>query len=101
MSISSHIDEFNKFITDLLNLDETFKDKRKAMLLIGSLPDELDHLRITLINGKENLSFEEDCSALLNYEIWKEDQREHRDESVEALILRGRSQKKKWEKRGR
>ena len=69
MSISSHIDEFNKFITGLLNLDETFKDKRKAMLLIGSLLDELDHLRITLINGKEKLSFEEDCSTLLNYEI--------------------------------
>ena len=26
MSISSHIDEFNKLITNLLNLDETFKD---------------------------------------------------------------------------
>ena len=39
MSISSHINEFNKLIVDLLNLDETFKDERKAMLLIGSLLD--------------------------------------------------------------
>ena len=71
MSISSHIDEFSKIIFDLLNLDETFKDECKAMLLIGFLPDELDHLCITLIHGKEKLSFEEVCSALLNYEIWK------------------------------
>ena len=28
ISISSHIDEFNKLIVDLLNLDETFKDER-------------------------------------------------------------------------
>ena len=39
MNLSSHIYKFNKLIDDLLNLDETFKDERKAMLLIGSLPD--------------------------------------------------------------
>ena len=54
MSISSHIDKFNKLIVDLLNLDGTFKDECKAMLLIDYLPDELDHLCITLIHGKEN-----------------------------------------------
>ena len=54
MIISSHIDKINNLIFDLLNLDETFKDECKAMLLIGSLPDELDHLCITLIHGKEN-----------------------------------------------
>ena len=69
MSISYHIDEFNKLIADLLNLDETFKDERKTMLLIGFLPNELDHLCISLIHGKEKMFFEEVCSALLNYEI--------------------------------
>ena len=101
MSISSHVDEFNKLITDLLNLDETFKDECKTMLLIASFLDELDHLCITLIHGKEKLSFEEVCSVMLNYEIWKKDQREHRDESVEALIVRGHNQNKKWETRGK
>ena len=58
MSLSSHINEFNKLIFDLLNLDETFKDERKDVLLIGSLPDELDHLCITLIHVKDKLYFE-------------------------------------------
>ena len=98
MSISLHINEFNKLIVDLLNLDENFKYEHKAMLLIGYLPDELDHLCITLIHGKEKLSFEEVCYALLNYEIRKKYQREHQDESVEALTVRGCSQNKKWEK---
>ena len=31
----------------------------------------------------------------------KKDQREHRDESVEALTVRGRSQNKKWKKWGK
>ena len=61
MSISSHIKEFNKLISDILNLDETFKDECKAILLIDSLPDELDHLCITIIHGKDKLSFEEVC----------------------------------------
>ena len=82
ISISSHIDGFNKIIVNLLNLDETFKDEHKTMLLIGFVPDELDHLCTTLIHEKEKLSFEEVCSALLNYEIRKKDQREHRDELI-------------------
>ena len=57
MIISSHIDEFNKLIADLLNLDEIFKDELKTMLLIGFLPDELDHLCITLIHRKDKLFF--------------------------------------------
>ena len=71
--ISSYIDEFNKLIVDLLNLDENFKDERKAMLLINSLPDELDHLCITLIHEKDKLPFEEVSYVLLNYEIRKKD----------------------------
>ena len=57
MSLNSHIHEFNKLITNLLNLNEIFKDKHKAMLLISYLPDELDHLCTTLIHGKKNLLF--------------------------------------------
>ena len=101
MSLSSHIDELNKLITDLLNLDETFKDEHKAMLLIGSLPDELDHLCITITYGKDKVSFEEVCFVLLNYEIRKKDKKELRDELVEALAMRRRSQNKKWEKKGK
>ena len=45
------------------------------MLLTGSLPNELDHLYITLIHGRDKLSFEEVCSVLLDYEIWNKDKK--------------------------
>ena len=45
------------------------------MLLIGSLLDELDHLCMTLIHGKNKSYFEEVCFALLNYEIRKKDKK--------------------------
>ena len=54
--ISDHIDTFNQLIADLFNLDKTFKDEHKAMLLIGSILDELDHLSITLLHGKKIIS---------------------------------------------
>ena len=46
------------------------------------------------------MSFEEVCFAMLNYEIWNKDKKKkHRDESVEAMIMRGHSQNKKWERK--
>ena len=75
MSISSYIDEFNKLIANLLNLDKTFKDESKAMLLTDPLPGELDHLCITLIHGTDKMYFKEVCSVLLNYEIWNKDKK--------------------------
>ena len=93
MIISSHYDELNKL--NLLNIDEVFKDERKTMLWIRSLLEELDHLSITLIHGKDKLPFEEVCSTLLNYEIRKKDEKEHQDESMEAFTTRGLSQNKK------
>ncbi|PON45664.1 Zinc finger, CCHC-type, partial [Parasponia andersonii] len=71
------------------------------MLLIGSLPDELDHLCITLLHRKEKLSFDEVSAALYNHEVWKKDQKENRNIPVEALTARGCSQSHKQEKRGR
>ena len=64
----------NKLINDLVNINVTFKDEHKAILLIGSLFDELDHLCITIIHEMEKLYFEEVYSAL-NYEVQKKDKK--------------------------
>ncbi|PON46508.1 hypothetical protein PanWU01x14_251540 [Parasponia andersonii] len=79
---------FNQLIVDLLNLDETFKDEDKEMLLIRSLSNELNHICITLLHEKEKLSFDEVSAALYNHEIQKKNQNENRDVPVEALIAR-------------
>ncbi|PON64916.1 hypothetical protein PanWU01x14_120930 [Parasponia andersonii] len=66
-----HIDTFNHLIADLLNLDETLKDRDKAMLLIGSIPGKLDHLCITLLHVKEKLFFDEVIAALYKHKNQK------------------------------
>ncbi|PON41859.1 hypothetical protein PanWU01x14_286250 [Parasponia andersonii] len=100
-TISDHIDTFNQLIADLLNLDETFKDEDKTMLLIGSFPDELDHLCITLLHGNEKLFFDEVSATLYNHEIRKKDQKENKDVPAEVLTVREHSQRHKQKKKGR
>ncbi|PON71291.1 Zinc finger, CCHC-type [Parasponia andersonii] len=68
------------------------------MLLIGSLPDELDYLCITLLHGKEKLSFDEVSTVLYIHEIQKKYQKENREMPAEAFAARRRSQSRKQEK---
>ena len=65
MSMTEHIDEFNKIISDLLNMDVDMKDEDKAILLLNSLPESYDHLSTTLLYGKDVVKYEDVSSALL------------------------------------
>ena len=59
------MNNYTKFLTDLANVDEMIKDEDKALILLNSLPDE-EHetFVLTLINGKQSLSYN-DCWLLL------------------------------------
>ena len=50
--MNEHITAFNQLVTDLLNLDETFKDENLALMLLSSLPDEFEYLETTLLLRK-------------------------------------------------
>ena len=43
ISMTEHLDDFNKIIADLMNIDVTIDDEDKALLLLNSLPDSYDH----------------------------------------------------------
>lgn len=57
--ISDHIDEYNRLIFDLENIDNKIDDVDQALLLIRSLSSSYDTLADTLIYGRESLSLEE------------------------------------------
>ena len=99
MSMNDHVNSFNKILADLLNLDERFEDKDKALLLLNSLSDEYDHLTTILLHGKDNVTFDVVCNALYNSETRKKDRKDHRDTVAEALTERGRSQSRKPRKK--
>ena len=49
-------------------MDVTFEDEDLALMLLGSLLDEYEHLETTLLHGKKEVSLKEVCYALYSYE---------------------------------
>nr|GEY60364.1 copia LTR rider [Tanacetum cinerariifolium] len=67
--ISEHIDEFNKIILDLANIEVKFKDEDLALLLLTSLPASYEHFVDTLLCGREALTLEDVVATLNSKEI--------------------------------
>ena len=99
--MNDHITRFDSLVTDLLNQDEKVSDIDKALILLASLPDEYEHLIVSMLTGKETLTFKEVTSALYSNEIRKKDKLEHRSSAGEAHIVRGRNQSQKPGRRGK
>ncbi|GJV66202.1 retrovirus-related pol polyprotein from transposon TNT 1-94 [Tanacetum coccineum] len=57
--ISEHIDEFNKIVLDLANIEVKFEDEDLALLLLTSLPASYEHFVDTLLYGREALTLED------------------------------------------
>ncbi|KAJ8626068.1 hypothetical protein MRB53_019375 [Persea americana] len=83
--MSEHLDDFNKIIADLMNIDVKIDDKDKALLLLNSLPNNYDHFTHTLINGKTEVQYDVVSATLMNNEYRKKDKQAHRDSSSNAL----------------
>ncbi|PWA38539.1 Retrovirus-related Pol polyprotein from transposon TNT 1-94 [Artemisia annua] len=100
-TMNDHITSFNQLVTDLMNMDEVFKDQDLALILLGSLPEEYELLETTLLNGKDDVSLSEVCAALYSKELRRKDKQISSSGDAEVLLLRGRSQKKGTDKRWR
>ncbi|KAK4433309.1 hypothetical protein Salat_1093200 [Sesamum alatum] len=91
-TMNDHIINFNQLVTDLMNMDETFKDEDLALMLLGSLPEEFEFLEMALLHEKNDVSLREVCAALYSYELRKKDKQRNSNGDAEALVVRGRSQ---------
>ncbi|KAI4347993.1 hypothetical protein L6164_008758 [Bauhinia variegata] len=100
-TMNEHITRFDSLVTDLLNPDENINDTDKALILLASLLDEYEHLIVSMLAGKETITFKEVTIALYSNEIRKKDKLEHRSSAGEAHTVRGRSQSRKPSRRGR
>ena len=67
--MNDQITSFNQLVTDLINMDVTFKDEDLALMLMESLSNEFEYLETTLLHGKVNVSLSEVTTALYSYEL--------------------------------
>ena len=98
ISMSEHLNYYNKIFADLQNLEVDVSSEDKALLLLNSLPDTYDHLITTLLYGKDEIKYDYVSNVLINYEYCKKDKQAQRDMMSEALIVKGMSNDKKLEK---
>ncbi|GKA13859.1 retrovirus-related pol polyprotein from transposon TNT 1-94, partial [Tanacetum coccineum] len=87
-----NINEFNKIVLDLANIEVTFEDEDLALLLLTSLPESYEHFVDTLLYGREALTLE-DVMATLNSKEIKERSKAKGDDG-EGLYVRGRTDRR-------
>ncbi|KAK9066710.1 hypothetical protein SSX86_014033 [Deinandra increscens subsp. villosa] len=90
-SIEEHIDDFNKIVIDLENIENSIDDEDQAILFLASLPSSYMHFVDTMMYGRETISMEEVISALNSKELQR--RIEGKDEvNSDGLLVRGRGE---------
>ncbi|GKC35542.1 zinc finger, CCHC-type containing protein [Tanacetum coccineum] len=87
--LGDHIDEFNKLILDLANIDIEIEDEDQALMLLTSLPSSYENFVETLLYGRESLTME-DVLATLNSRKLKKRTEGTKEEAGDGLYVRGR-----------
>ncbi|GKC36843.1 zinc finger, CCHC-type containing protein [Tanacetum coccineum] len=88
--LGDHIDEFNKLILDLANIDIEIEDEDQALMLLTSLPSSYENFVETLLYGRESLTMK-DVLATLNSRELKKRTEGTKEEAGDGLYVRGRS----------
>ncbi|GJS97386.1 retrovirus-related pol polyprotein from transposon TNT 1-94 [Tanacetum coccineum] len=89
---AGHIDEFNKIVFDLANIEVKFEEEDLALLLLTSLPASYGHFVDTLLYKREALTLEDVMTTLNSKEI-KERSKAKGDDG-EGLDVRGRTDRR-------
>ncbi|GJX50129.1 hypothetical protein Tco_0276974 [Tanacetum coccineum] len=85
-----HIDEFNKLILDLANIDIEIEDEDQALMLLMSLPSSYKNFVETLLYGRKSLTIE-DVLVTLNSRELKKRTESTKKETGDGLYVRRRS----------
>ncbi|GJV18041.1 retrovirus-related pol polyprotein from transposon TNT 1-94 [Tanacetum coccineum] len=88
--LGDHIDEFNKLIIDLANIDIEIEYEDQALMLLTSLSSSYENFVETLLYGRESLTIE-DVLATLNLRELKKITEGTKEETGDGLYVRGRS----------
>ena len=68
------MNNYTKFLTDLVNVDVAIREENTTLILLNSLPnEEYEIFILTLINVKQILNYSDVSAALANYEVRRKD----------------------------
>ncbi|KAH9648407.1 hypothetical protein KPL70_025572 [Citrus sinensis] len=93
-TMKDHLDEFNKLILDLENVNVMLEDEDRALILLSSLPDSYEHFVDTLLYGRHTLTLKDVKNALESKDLKK--RLDFKDQATgDGLVVKAKSEKKK------
>lgn len=94
--VEDHLDDFNKIILDLENIDIKIEDEDQAIIVLNSLPTEsYEQFVDAMMYGRDILILEEVQSALMSKEVKRKAELKDEQTGEGLLIARGELIRKK------
>ncbi|KAH9769620.1 hypothetical protein KPL71_012083 [Citrus sinensis] len=94
-TMKDHVDEFNKLILDLENVNILLEDEDRALILLSSLPDSFEHFVDTLLYGRPTLTLKDDKNALESKDLKK--RADGKDQTTgDGLVAKAKTEKKMY-----
>lgn len=87
-----HLDEFNKIIMDLKNIDIKMDYEDQALIVLCSPPDSFSHFINSMLYGRDSISLAYVKSALNSKELRTRLNGKGSDDQAEGLFVKGRSE---------
>ncbi|KAH9753276.1 hypothetical protein KPL71_015010 [Citrus sinensis] len=98
VAMKDHVDEFNKLILDLENVNIILEDENGALILLSSLPESNEHFVDTLLYGRQTLSLKDVKDALESKAL--KQMADVKDQSnTEGLVAKGKPEKKHYKQK--
>ncbi|GLT72015.1 hypothetical protein SLA2020_439880 [Shorea laevis] len=91
--LGNHLDEFNKILMDLKNIDIQIDDEDQALILLCSLPEFFDNFVNSMLYGRDTISLVDVKSSLNSMELRTRLNGKGSDNQAEGLFVKGRSEK--------
>lgn len=92
MPLCDHLDEFNKILMDLKNIDVQVDDGDQALILLCSLPDLFDNFVNSISYGRDTISLIDVQSTLNSMELRIKLNGKDSDNRAEGLFVKGCSE---------
>ena len=93
VAMKDHVDEFNKLILDLENVNIILEDEDVALIILSSLPESYDHFVYTLLYDRQTLSLKDVKDALESKDLKKMVELKYQS-NAEGLVAKGKPEKK-------